>query len=259
MRDKGPGVQASERADSSDVAITIDPLLDAKRMAPAFRRHGRIHVPGFLTEPSARRLHAALAAEDQWMCSTMGGGQTIDVPVEHLAAMPQDQYARLITLAHAEARDGFHYMFDNLRISDRIAGEEALPDAYRAAWEFLNSPAFLDFVRQLTEDERPDHVDAQATRYEAGHYLTEHDDKKPSSGRLYAYVLNLTPRWRVDWGGLLTFLDADGHVSEAYTPAWNALNLFRVPQPHAVSFVAPFAGAARLSITGWVRSSSAVN
>jgi SM-20-related protein len=96
-------------------------------------------------------------------------------------------------------------------------------------------------------------VDAQATRYERGHYLTQHDDSAAEKGRLYAFVLNLTPHWRTDWGGLLNFIDADGHVAEAYAPAWNAINLFRVPQPHAVSCVAPFAGAPRLSITGWVR------
>jgi Rps23 Pro-64 3,4-dihydroxylase Tpa1-like proline 4-hydroxylase len=149
--------------------------------------------------------------------------------------------------------DGFHYMFDSLRISDLAEKGEPLDPAYAAAYAFLNSAAFLDFVRALTGDSRPNHVDAQATRYERGHYLTQHDDKKPSSGRLYAYVLNLTPHWRTDWGGLLNFIDADGHVAEAYSPAWNALNLFRVPQPHAVSCVAPFAGAPRLSITGWVR------
>jgi len=43
-------------------------------------------------------------------------------------------------------------------------------------------------------------------------------------------------------------------VAEAYTPAFNALNIFKVPQPHAVSLVAPFAGGDRLAITGWVRS-----
>ena len=60
--------------------------------------------------------------------------------------------------------------------------------------------------------------------------------------------------WRADWGGLLLFQDADGHVSEGYVPKFNALNLFAVPQTHAVSQVASFATASRLSITGWIRS-----
>ena len=58
---------------------------------------------------------------------------------------------------------------------------------------------------------------------------------------------------RPDWGGILQFLDRDGHVADGYVPVFNALNIFRVPQLHNVSSVVPFAGHARLSITGWFR------
>lgn len=233
--------------------LEIDPALNPAAMAAAFEQFGRIHIPGFLNPAGAEMLHTALTRESDWLCSTMGSGQTIDVSTDMLNAMEPARAMRFLTLAHAEARDGFHYMFDTVRISDRVEKGQPLTPALAAAYDFLNSPAFLDFVRTLTGDRRPANVDAQATRYEQGHYLTEHDDKKPESGRLYAYVLNLTPHWRTDWGGLLTFTDDEGHLSQAYRPAWNALNLFRVPQKHAVSCVAPFAGASRLSITGWVR------
>jgi SM-20-related protein len=233
--------------------IAIDPDLRPDAMAAVFRRLGRLHIPGFLTEPSARALHDRLAVETLWVCSTIGGGTVADVPVEMLEALSPAERARFEALAHREARDGFHYMFDSLRITDAIDRGEPLEPLYRSAVDFLNSEPFLAFVRALTADQRPAYVDAQATRFLPGHYLTRHDDQKPSAGRLYAYVLNLTPVWRADWGGLLNFLDEDGHVAEGYTPSWNALNIFRVPQAHAVSYVAPFAGASRLSITGWIR------
>jgi Rps23 Pro-64 3,4-dihydroxylase Tpa1-like proline 4-hydroxylase len=41
-------------------------------------------------------------------------------------------------------------------------------------------------------------------------------------------------------------------VTEAWVPRFNALNVFAVPQPHAVSIVAPFAVGARCSVTGWL-------
>lgn len=250
MRDPGALLQALPM---TRALPAIDPGLKPRDFRDAFRRFGRIHIPGFLTEASAARIHQALAAETLWWRSTLGGGQTVDVPVEQLDALPPDQHARFMQAAHAEAREGFHYMFDNLRLSDLAARGEAMAPALAETYAMLNSAAFIDFVAAVTGDDRPNFVDAQATRYQPGHYLTLHDDKKPQAGRLYAYVLNLTPRWRVDWGGLLAFIDDDGHVAEAYTPAWNALNLFRVPQGHAVTSVAPFAGADRLSITGWVR------
>ncbi len=46
------------------------------------------------------------------------------------------------------------------------------------------------------------------------------------------------------------FHRADGHIAEALTPSFNALNLFAVPQPRSVSMVAPFAAARRYSVTG---------
>jgi Rps23 Pro-64 3,4-dihydroxylase Tpa1-like proline 4-hydroxylase len=64
----------------------------------------------------------------------------------------------------------------------------------------------------------------------------------------------MTPLWRADWGGLLNFFARDGHVAEAYTPTFNSLTIFRVPQVHSVGIVAPFAKYGRFSISGWLRA-----
>ncbi len=53
-------------------------------------------------------------------------------------------------------------------------------------------------------------------------------------------MLNMTPNWRLDWGGALLFLDWSGHVAEGYAPAFNALNIFTVPQPHLMELVSPY-------------------
>lgn len=80
-----------------------------------------------------------------------------------------------------------------------------------------------------------------------------HDDIDGPKKRIAAYVLNLTHDWSVEWGGILNFLDEDGHIAEGYVPRFNALNVFDVGVPHFVSYVAPYAQAPRLSITGWLR------
>ena len=221
-------------------------------MASVFARSGRLHIPGFLVPEAADALYRTLEAERLWVCSTIGKGVVADVPVEALYALSEEEQACFITLAHAEAAEGFHYLFDTVRILGFQDRDAPLAPGYRALARFLNSPAFLDFVRVLTGDDRPAFVDAQATRYRPGHYLTEHNDTHPRNSRLYAYVLNLTPFWRPDWGGLLNFIDEDGHLAEAYKPSFNALNIFRVPQQHSVGFVAPFAQGSRLSVTGWI-------
>jgi len=97
-------------------------------------------------------------------------------------------------------------------------------------------------------------VDGQATQYLPGHFLTSHDDAVAGKNRVAAYVLSLTPGWRIEWGGLLQFHDGDGDVGLALAPRFNAMHLLRVPQVHSVSFVAPYAGTPRVSVTGWLRA-----
>lgn len=240
--------------------LTIDPALSAKEMSPVFRRMGRLHIPGFLVESGARALHATLAAETQWVCATTVKGQNVDIPIEMFDALSEDRRRHFMQEAYAEARatllrgDGLHYMFDTVRIDTALAKGEAVAPAYASVHAFLNGEAFLTFVRSLTGDDRAVFVDSRATRFRQGHYLTAHDDLEPGKSRLFAYVLNLTPAWRPDWGGMLQFIDADGHLAEAYAPRMNALNIFAVPQNHAVGMVTPMAAGDRYCITGWIRS-----
>ena len=80
-----------------------------------------------------------------------------------------------------------------------------------------------------------------------------HNDDVELTGRLVAYAFTFTPNWRTDYGGILHFLDEEGHVDEGYLPTFNALNLFRIPALHAVSYVTPYAQGGRYSIIGWFR------
>lgn len=237
----------------------IDPGLKGRDIRPAFKSFNRVHIPGFLTADSAASLYETLVAEDLWVCSTMSGGKYADIPVEQLEALTPDQYREFMAVAHAEATRGLHFMFDTVRISTDIENGKPVRPAYRALHDLLNSEAFLGFIREATGDDRPLYVDSRATRYQPGHYLNQHNDDHDQRERLYAYVLSLTPEWSADWGGLLAFIDDDGHVPEAYTPKFNALNLFTVPYEHAVTYVAPFAGGNRLSVTGWIRSDKPIS
>jgi SM-20-related protein len=238
--------------------LALDPKLDLAALAATFAGAGRIHVPGFLAEPDAKAVAEALAAPDfPWAKSLIVKGVAYDAELSAWDDMPADQRLVFDAAVNDGARTGFQYRFDAWRLSDRREAGEAAGGPLapvEAVWDLLNSEAFLGFIRDLTGDPRPEFCDAQATRYRPGDFLTVHSDAIDGKNRLYAYVLNFTPRWRADWGGLLAFIDRDGHVAEAYTPRFNALNLFRVPQDHAVTLVAPFAGAERLAITGWVRT-----
>ncbi len=220
----------------------------AERLA----RTGRTRLSGLIGEGAAA-IHAAVTHPDMVWMRAIENPYNEDVPVALFEAEPIEEQARLIAMAHEEAVDGFQFIFDRLRLGRAKAMRLAIPQALYDLHALFNSEPFLDFARRLTGDDRIAYADAQPTRYLPGHFLNRHTDEHVDAGRLYAYVLNVSPDWRAEWGGLLMFLDEEGAVTETFTPTFGTLNVFQVPQSHAVSMVAPFAGAPRYSITGWWR------
>lgn len=215
---------------------------------------GRVHLPDVLQPAAAEALLRESETLD-WRLVFQGQQGAYDLKSVDIAALDASKREQLIALIYAQATNQFQYLFDSFRISDEFDAGRYMSGPMADFYRWMNSASGLQFLREITGDDRVAYVDAQATRYRPGHFLTTHDDGVQGKDRLFAYVLNLTPRWTPDWGGLLMFLGADGHVAEAYSPAWNALNILKVPQPHAVSVVAPFAASARHSITGWIRAS----
>ena len=229
----------------TDAAPGLNPELDAAALGRAFRGKGRVHIPSVLTATAAERLHRCLTHETTWSVTFNNGPDFLDV-----AYRTMEERSELALNAMRRAATGFHYLFDNHRLSRDGAPYPDHAHYLARIVELLNSPLVLRFVRDVTGLEAIAWTDAQATLYRPGDFLTMHDDRIGGHKRLAAYVLNMTPRWRAEWGGVLQFIDESGHIDEGYVPAYNALNVFRVPMLHSVSQVAIFGGL-RYSITGW--------
>lgn len=222
--------------------------------ARIFATAGRVHVPAILRHEGAVALHNWLASECPWRLHYTRGEQHFDLLAEDVAAMSTQALTDLRRMTMAEARVRFACIYRSYRDSDIPADPAHAGSAFAEACRFISSAEFLAFARAITGIQSITHIDAQATCYDVGDFLTTHTDDVAGKHRVAAYVLNFTPQWNVDWGGILQFVARDGHVMEGYTPTFNALNVFRVPQLHSVSMVAPFSPRARYSITGWFRT-----
>lgn len=232
---------------------TVQDAKVSAHVRAVLQKSGRVHVPDFLDTEAARAVYDELR-QTNWKLLFRGDKTTYEITPDDFDALDDKQRDALMTSLYSDAAHGFQYLYDVYRISDLYESGERRDGALAQVFAALNAPPMLAALRRLTGDDRIEYVDARATRYRAGHFLTAHDDHDAAKHRLFAYVLNLTPQWRADWGGLLMFLAPDGHIAEAFTPSWNALNILRVPQLHAVSMVAPYACGYRYSITGWLRS-----
>jgi SM-20-related protein len=227
--------------------------LDAPAIARIYASVGRVHIRPILSTQAAERVYRCLAQEIPWQVQLNDGDRPISRDGASFEALSEADRALVMQSVYAGAARGFQYIFNNFPLTDLSEHREFRELYAMRVLEFLNSPPFLEFARKITGVPSIALVDAQATLYRPGHFLTRHDDTAHGKKRVAAYVLNFTPHWQADWGGILQFIDRDGHVAEGYTPVFNALNLFKVPQPHVVSLVAPYAQGGRYSITGWLR------
>lgn len=228
----------------------LAPRGDLAELATRFAEDGYVSIPHFLAGDGAEALRAHLNSRSDWRLVVNAGEKVYDLD---WVAMSAEQRAELDRRVHGAAREGFQFRFGSVRVPDST--DERVPgsDPLHAFAEFMRSEPVLALVREVTGRTAIVFADAQATAYHPGDFLTGHDDHVEGKCRELAYVMNLTSKWRVEWGGLLLFHGADGKVA-GLSPRFNCLNVFAVPLLHSVSQVTPFAGGVRYSVTGWQRS-----
>ena len=233
--------------------IQLNPDLDSILYRDVFRRHARVHIPEILTFDSANRILELLRNEVPWQAHFNDRDKTYDLHRDQIAVLPDNKKALVVEQLQRNAQTRFQYIFLNYSISDAVEQQSNPGVELNAFHDFINSYEVLDLIRTITRIKEIRFADCQATLYRPGHFLTVHNDDVEGTGRLVAYTLNFTPNWRADYGGILQFLDEQEHIDEGYLPKFNALNLFKIPARHAVSYVTPFAASGRYSIIGWFR------
>ncbi len=228
-------------------------------LAPAralYASQSRTQLHQLLSETAAQQLAAAVSEARHWMLVTHLSGRHVTLDAAEMNRVEDARRQEFQSLVIEAARTGFQYLYEAYPLYGKwhAGGLRSEAPVLADMFEFLNGEAFLDAMRELLDAPEIGFADAQLTRYRPGHFLTEHDDSVDKGNRIAAYVLSLSGNWRADWGGQLQFVGKNGSVEASLVPSFNTLSVFRVPQPHSVTQVASFAGADRISITGWLRA-----
>ncbi|MEM6477359.1 MAG: 2OG-Fe(II) oxygenase family protein [Pseudomonadota bacterium] len=236
----------------------LNPDLDRPALARRFAEAGRVQIRNVLTEETAREVLHVLTKGTPWGMATGAGDENRQSFSMEEVRTPQGQQAvNAAAMAAQEnsARGEYGFRFAHYPIVKAVQEGWDPGGAHEVLLEHLNAPDFIGLAREVTGIDALIKADGQATLFAPNHYLGRHIDSHVAEGWEVAYVLNFArDDWHPDWGGYLLFLDEDGDVVEGFRPRFNALNLFRVPQSHSVSYVPPFSPIARIAVTGWLRS-----
>lgn len=229
----------------------ISSELEFDTLRKQLKQRTRVNIADFLQADAARRLLDCLERDVPWSLAERSDGESRTHLPEVYRKMSPEERQTLLQRAYDRAASEFQFSYDTYMMVEAAKEQRDPGLLLHIVLLFLNSPEFLQFSRWFTEEPGIYAVNAQATRYGPGQFLTLHHDEEKHENRAFAYVINLTPRWQADFGGLLHFLDDAGNVTETLMPRYNSLNLFKVPQSHSVSMVVPWAQGYRYAITGW--------
>lgn len=219
-------------------------------------RGGPVQVPGFLEPEMARSLLACLDEEVPWTLAIhdQQQDQSRTIPVDEYQAMDETERRALLDRVARESVDRYGFAYESFQMIKAYKEQSHPGLLLHRVTEFLNAEPFLKIARAMTGLEGIERVSAQATCFRPGHFLRMHTDAQSNEGRLAAYVINLTPAWQADCGGLLHFVDGNNQVESVFFPRFNSLSLFKVPRWHFVSQVTPYANHPRYAITGWFQT-----
>jgi SM-20-related protein len=232
-------------------SLMLNPALDRGALAEEFQRDQRIRILNVLRTEVAERVRSICAEKVSFDYVYFLNGAVQVTGEREMAAFDAKTKAQISQQLMRNATEGIGYLYCGYVMNrSRAVADEDLGYLYKL-FEYLNSADMLEFVEQITGRQDLVRADAQYTRYSAGQYLTRHRDDVEGEVRRLAYVFGFTRRWHPDWGGLLQFYHDDGTPRDAWVPAFNCLSLFDIRHVHSVSYVTPFAGEARLSLTGW--------
>ena len=153
--------------------LRLNPDLNPLEFTDAYRRDGYVQISNFFPAEIADYLHEVLARRTRWRIVYSAEA---DKPV----VLTQDAYARLTPAErhrmHADINDrarrniGFAYNTWPM-ITAYIEGWEPGHPLHKVT-EFLQTPEVREFGRRVIGAERVTKVDAQATLYAPGHFLT---------------------------------------------------------------------------------------
>lgn len=238
--------------------LRLNDKLDVPALRAQFAEDRRLQIRNVLESEAAERLSRLLAERTPWGLTWRAGEDGPHrVRREQLGGLGSTEMKGISDKLNAVMRGSdFAFIYSQYPASDAASRGWSTSSEHDGLVADLNHPELLDFIREVTGVAEISWCDAQVTHFGPGQFLSLHEDIDAFEGdnRLVAYVLNLTLNaWRPDWGGYLNFFDADGDIVHGYGPRFNSLNIFRVPQWHNVSLVAPYSTGDRLAVTGWFR------
>lgn len=233
-------------------ALKLNPNLRPEDYSAAYSAASFVQIQNIFSDESARAILDEMKQLPWRLCYHDPEHGTVQLTQAEIQAIGQAGMSQRMQNVMALAARNHGYCYNTFHLTR--GGQEDPNHPIHALTAFMNSDEFLEFGGKIINHADLTQVDAHATLYTRGSFLTRHVDEGFNRERRAAFTLGFSENWQTDWGGLLMFLNKQTtDVTSAWLPRFNTLTIFDGLRVHSVSPVSAFAGAGRYSIAGWFR------
>ncbi len=229
--------------------IELNDRLDWQALAREFQVSNRIQIRDVLKEECAERIWKCLSEETPWQLAHHDGREPAVLIADEIRGKTPQEIEKTQRDILTRATSKLSYVYEIYPMADAYLAQDDPGLFLHRVFEFINSEHYLNFIKTITGVPEIKRGNAHAACYHHNQFLSCHDDYMPDEGRGAASVLNFTKDWKANWGGYVQFYDDDFNIELGLLPRFNTLNMFLPPQEHLISFVPPFTGALRYTVT----------
>lgn len=226
--------------------------LDFEKIKQDYSIDNRLQIKDVWSSEVALSISNCLTKEIEYVYGYSSKGRSMEASEAELKSKSPQALQVFTNELYNDASQGIGFFYGRHLVK---ANNPDTPQLLKDVAQYLNSEELLEKFRYISGKSDITSSNAKASRYLPGNYLTRHNDLHKVENRRLAYVLGFTPSWHPDWGGLLQFYEKNGTPRDAWVPSFNSMMIFDVNHIHAVTYVAPFAVAPRLTITGFFKAS----
>ena len=236
--------------------IRLNPALDLDQIRATYAAQRFVQIPNVFADETAQQIEQILRQETPWhFIYAEPGGGIVQLRQQELQAMDPAEFQNRMNGVMQAATRNIGFCYNGYQMNHALQDGRDPDLRLHAITRFLNSRAFLALGEAIISESGLNKVDAQATFFNRGHFLTRHIDEGGAQQLRAAYTLGFSRGWQTDWGGQLQFINRETtDVTSAWIPRWNTLTVFDGRMVHSVSPISNFAGDGRYSIVGWFRN-----
>lgn len=226
----------------------LNGALKTRALAKEYKKTGRVRVIDALERKSADNLSSTIEQMAIWSKVYLVGDDEQRVTSTQEQSKTNRRLREAVERIYLQARDQYQYLRYECLTSTIPNAKD--PKALKDADKFFKSDEFRDFLRAIAGVKDGELENVQARWLNREQFMSDSGLAKKLADCKLWFSMDVTRKWRPQWGGNLEFLDGDGAIEEIWSPLFNSLNIYTGGTRHSISYVTPYHDAFCLSICG---------